>query len=49
MLLKKPFQRRKRLYPDTKGRPYSFLLMKYFNTLFDKIYQKGVNLESPLA
>ena len=43
--LKKPFQRRKRPYPDMKGRPYSFLLMKYFNTLFDKTYHGGLILE----
>ena len=34
--LKKPFQRKRRPYPDIKGKRYSFFLM--INTLFDKIY-----------
>jgi hypothetical protein len=45
MLLKKPFQRRRRLYPDIRGSAYSFLLIEYFNTLFDKTCQGGLVLE----
>ena len=41
--LKKPFQRRRRPYPNIKGRPYSFLLI--INTLFDKTYDGGLILE----
>jgi hypothetical protein len=45
--LTKPFQNRRRPYPDIKGRPYSFLLMEYSNTLFDKNISRRVNDGNP--
>ena len=41
--LKMPFQRKRRPYPDIKGRPHSSLFM--INTLFDKTYHRGLILE----
>ena len=44
MLLRKPFQRQRKFYPEIKGReikgkPYLFPFMEYFQTLPYKIYQ----------